>query len=50
MNTEAHAMSQDNKNLMLPTRPPTWLRAADELCDLSYEALNAYLQKKKAWG
>lgn len=34
-------MSQDNKNLMLPTQPPTWLRAMNELCDLSYEVLNA---------
>lgn len=49
---EAHAMSQDNKNLMLPTRPPTRLRAVDELYDLSYEALNAlqFLCRKKSLG
>lgn len=41
VNIEARTMSQDNKNLMLPTQPPTWLRAMNELCDLSYEVLNA---------
>lgn len=44
-------MSQDNKNLMLPTRPPTRLRAVDELYDLSYEAPNALqlLCRKSPW-
>lgn len=41
VNIESHTMSQDNKNLMLPTEPPTWLRAMNELCDLSNEVLNA---------
>lgn len=34
-------MSQDNKNLMLPTQAATWRRAMNELYDLSYDVFNA---------
>lgn len=34
-------MSQDNKNLTLPTQAASWRRAMNELYDLSYDVFNA---------